>query len=177
MSKPDDRVRRLKVLRAGSLAVLCVSLAGFVMSANHRIVLCYRGTAAGFSTGCFVAGADVSGGTGPGIGAGPVRLEYTQAWSDGFASAWRPFRAGGRRGWCAVFPMWQPLVLLAGLTAYSHGVLVGERRSDRNSCRRCGYDLRSLRGKPGAGAKASRCPECGEPFHADGRAPAAPVQT
>lgn len=71
--------------------------------------------------------------------------------------SWRPFRAAGSAGSAIVIPLWQPLLLLAGIFAYAHGYLRGCRRSDPTRCADCGYALRGLPQTDGLRI----CPECG----------------
>lgn len=99
-------------------------------------------------------------------GATRVGTSVERQWSSTLNLSWRPYHIAHQRfpkyssSHALAVPLW-PLVVGAILLAgYSHGLVVGGRRSTIGRCRACGYDLRSL-------PKGASCPECGPAAQAD----------
>lgn len=160
---PDAFPRRCRRLRLVAGLASLLLLAGFLSASHAQFLLVLPGGLhAGIHDGCFQIGrtdpqylSRVHPVLGKALG-----VATEESWQNGFATAWRPFRAGGASGNRLMIPLWAPLLASVALAAAAHGALVGHRRGARGSCAHCGYDLTVLR-KNATGPVT--CPECGRP--------------
>lgn len=157
----DAFPRRCRRLRLVSLIAAGGLLAAFLAGSHRQLLLVGpNGLNLGVHDGCFQVGRTeptFMTGLRPLLGkALGVCVEDT--WGTGFATAWRPFRAGGPSGMRLMVPLWMPLLAAAALAGYAHGAVAGHRRGARGSCSHCGYDLTVLRKNATGPVK---CPECG----------------
>lgn len=157
-----SRVRsapNLRRFRTAAVTLAAITVFMFVLSSLFNVAITAGDWSLAASSGCLEVGRDPYSRSQSALLLGsPATVGIyvgRPGWSADFGVAWRPFHASVLGASRLVFPLWQPMLALTLLAAYLHGLIVGARLADRNSCRGCGYDLRSL-------AKGVRtCPECG----------------